>query len=619
MSDVPEPGIPDSREPLGPAPNPPTDPLQTPPVQPGEQECGESRGAGDGTYAAGMDGTGIGATDMGATGSLPARVSDGQEALAGEPPAPPIEPPTPAIEPPTPAIEPPTPVIEPPARHFEPPAGRIEPPAAPIEPPDPSMPEIEREVADAMSQMSSADLAELGGDTGGGEPDPSALEPGDELTGTVAGFSDEDIFLQFGVKLQGVVPRSHFGKKELIEAGRRVDIVVERYDRNNDLLMCARKGAAQRATWTNLSTGMLVDGRVTGMNKGGLEVDLKGIRAFLPASHVDIGHLKDISVLIGESVRCEVLEVDRRAKNVLVSRRKVLEKERAEASAKLLEELVEGQICKGVVGNLTEFGAFVDLGGVDGLLHISDLKWTSVDKVSDVVTPGQTVEVKVLRIDRERDRISLGLKQVTPDPWQGVEEKYPVGTPLKARIMRVAGFGAFAELEEGVDGLIPVSEMSWGRIIRTADAVSVGNMVDVVVIRVEPGKRRIALSMKQATPDPWAEALAGFEPGMLVKGKATRLTDFGVFVELIPGVEGLIHISELSDQRVRACSDVVEVGQEVETRVLGVDPEKRRIALSIKAVAQAPAEQLEAPADRPQPPRRRKKPLRGGLSSDWDW
>ncbi len=479
--------------------------------------------------------------------------------------------------------------------------------------------DIDREVAEAMAQMSADDLAELGGGVPAAARRGDPTEPGTETTGTVVGVVGEDVFLQFGDKLQGVMPRHQFGKNEAVDVGRRVDVLVERYDRENDLVICTRQGAVQRATWTTLNPGMLVEGRISGMNKGGLEVDLKGIRAFLPASHVEIGHVKDISVYIGQSVRCEVLEVDRRSKNVTLSRRKVLEKERAEQAEKVRAELAEGQIRKGVVGNLTDFGAFVDIGGVDGLIHISDLSWTPVRRVSDVVTPGQEVEVKILKIDVERDRISLGLKQVAPDPWTGVEDRYPVGTALSARVMRVADFGAFAELEPGVDGLIPVSEMSWGRVNTPADAVSVGQVVPVVVIRVEPEKRRLALSMKQATADPWSGVLEGFEKGQLVTGKVTRLADFGAFVELAPGVEGMIHISEMSDQRVRTCADVVQVGQTVETRVLDVDAGKRRIALSIKAVTAAPApEPAAAEADHAHRPQK-KRPRRGGLSSDWSW
>jgi small subunit ribosomal protein S1 len=273
-----------------------------------------------------------------------------------------------------------------------------------------------------------------------------------------------------------------------------------------------------------------------------------------------------------------------------------------------------------VVRNITDFGAFVDIGGIEGLLHISDLSWSTVEKVTDVLSTGQEIDVLVLKVDKERNRISLGYKQAQPDPWTSVGERYPEGTALKARVMRVADFGAFAELEPGVEGLIPLSEMGWNRVGRVSDRVSVGDMVDTVVIRVEPKKRRLALSMKQAQPDPWEGVLEGFTEQSLVKGRVTRLTDFGAFVEVAPGVEGLIHISELSDRRVKTCADILQEGQEVEARVLGVDVEKRRISLSIKQVKE-PAEALagDAGSEPPPPPKKRKKPLRGGLSSHYEW
>jgi small subunit ribosomal protein S1 len=368
---------------------------------------------------------------------------------------------------------------------------------------------------------------------------------------------------------------------------------------------------------------MLVEGRVTGVIKGGLEVDLKGIRAFMPGSQVDIAPMKDISLLLNQNVKCEVIELDRRTKSVLVSRRKALERELAESREKLKAELAVGQIRSGVVRGITDFGAFVDLGGVDGLIHIREMSWGTVQKVSDVVTPGQRVEVMILKIDPKKDRISLGLKQVQPDPWGQAPDRYPVGTRLKARVVRIADFGAFAELEPGVDGLIPVSEMSWSRIKSVTEAVSVGSVVDCVVIRVEPEKRRIALSMKQAQADPWAGVLDSFQPNSVVKGKVTRLADFGAFVEIAPSVEGLVHISELSDKRVKSCSEVVQPGQEVEARVLGVDSQNRRISLSLKAVhAPTPAEVQTALAAQAAPARvekKRKKPLRGGLASHFEW
>lgn len=476
--------------------------------------------------------------------------------------------------------------------------------------------DIDREVEVAMASMSRADLAELRGEAGA----DGDVSPGTELTGTVVGVSNDDVFLQFGVKTQGVVPRSQFGKKEAIENGRRVDVVVERFDERAGLLVLSRKGAIQRATWTNLSIGMLVEGRATGVIKGGLEIDLKGIRAFMPASQCDIHPMKDISVLLSQVLRGEVIEIDRRNKNVILSRRKIIERERIDARDKLLAELEPGQTRKGVVGNLMEFGAFVDLGGVDGLIHIRDLSWGTVEKVSDVLSSGQEVEVLVLKVDREKHRISLGLKQALPDPWNGVEGKYPLGTNVKARIMRMADFGAFAELEPGVEALIPISEMGWSRVRKSTDAVNVGDVVEGVITRVEEKGRRIAISMKQAAADPWAGVLESYTPQSTVKGKITRIAGFGAFVELAPGVEGMIHISEMADRRVKSCEEIVQPEQEVEARVLGVDKENRRISLSLKAAYVAPQEtpqSHDARADHKA--KSRKKPLRGGLSSHFDW
>ncbi len=482
----------------------------------------------------------------------------------------------------------------------------------------PTMADIDREVADAMASMAPSDLAELGGEVG----ERGSLEVGNELVGTVTGVTADDVFLQFGVKTQGVLPRSQFGKKEVVEVGRRVDVVVDRFDQDAGLLFVSRKGALQRATWTNLTKGMIVEGKVTGVIKGGLEIDLKGIRAFMPGSQADVVPMKDISLLLNQIVRCEVMELDRRNKNVLLSRRKVQERELAETREKLRAELAVGQVRPGVVRSITDFGAFVDLGGVDGLLHIRDLSWGTVEKVTDVLKPGQHVEVMVLKIDTKRERISLGLKQALPDPWTHVPEKYPVGTPLKVRVVRLADFGAFAELEPGVEGLIPISEMGWSRVKQAADAASPGSIVDCVVIRVEADQHRIALSMKQAQADPWAGVLESFPAQSLVQGKVTRLADFGVFVEIAPGVEGLVHISELADRRVNSCSEVVQPGQEIETRVLGVDKENRRISLSLKAVNAPTSAEAAAPAGPAAPAKvakKRKKPLRGGLTSHFDW
>jgi small subunit ribosomal protein S1 len=259
----------------------------------------------------------------------------------------------------------------------------------------------------------------------------------------------------------------------------------------------------------------------------------------------------------------------------------------------------------------------VDLGGVDGLLHVSDMSWSQVDRPSDVVSPGQEVEVMVLKIkttEDGRERISLGLKQVTPDPWNNVAERYSEGTQLKARIVRVVDFGAFAEVEEGVEALIPVSEMSWNRVSKPKAVVRVGDIVDTVVIRVEPGRRRMALSMKQASPDPWSGVDEEFEKDSVVTGRVTKIADFGAFVELRAGVEGLVHISELSPERVRTPSEVVQVGQEVTAKVLNVDMDQRRVSLSLKAALLQGQDASVAP-ETGKVPKKRKKPLRGGMGS----
>ena len=494
--------------------------------------------------------------------------------------------------------------------------------ATPVKPVDVSeeeQKEMDRELEDMMTASADdPELAELGA-APTGKPGES-VESGAEMTGTVVGVSDDDVFLEFGAKSQGVMERGQFGKKELIEVGRRVDVVVDRYDQDSGLLIVYRVGAVQRANWNNLAVGMLVEGRVTGMIKGGLEVDLQGIRAFMPGSQASTSPMKDLSVLLNEKIRCEVVEVNRRSKNVIVSRRKQIQKDEAEARDRLRAELEVGQVRKGIVKNITEFGAFVDLGGLEGLVHISDLSWGTVEKVSDVVSTGQEIQVKVLKIDDSRGRISLGFKHAQPDPWVNVEERYPVGTQLKARVIRLVDFGAFVEVENGVEALVPISEMGWTHTKRPTDATAVGDMVDAVVIRMEPKKRRLALSMKQAQPDPWADVLESFTPQSLIQGRVTRLTDFGAFVELAPGIEGLVHISELSDRHVRACKDVLEEGQMIETRVLGVDQENRRISLSLRQVKTADSgDEAADAATESAKPKKRKKPLRGGLSSHYGW
>ncbi len=477
---------------------------------------------------------------------------------------------------------------------------------------------LNREVEEAMAQMSAEEMAVLTPEADAPPPDQGEAVH----RGTVVAIHGDDVFVDLGEKSQGVVPLTQFGGKDAhLSIGQAIEVVIDRHDADSGLIFCSREGAIRPAEWGTIKRGMVVEGRVTGMNRGGLELNLKGIHGFMPASQVAERSVKDISCYIGETLRCEVISINRRDKSVTLSHRKVEERERAEALEKLLAELEVGQVRQGVVSKLADYGAFVDLGGVDGLVHISDLSYSSVGKVSDVLAPGQTIDVKVLKIDRERDRISLGVKQAQPDPWRIVEDKYLVGAQLAVRVTRLADFGAFATLEEGVDALIPLSEMSWSRVANAAAVVEVGQMVNVVVIRVDAPKRRIALSIKQAQPDPWAGVFESFPQNTVVDGKVTRLTDFGAFIELTSGVEGLAHISELSETRIKNCAEVLQMGQEVKVRVLKVDPEARRISLSLKmhdadAATAEPAGDDQAKAA---PNKKRKKPLRGGLEGGWDW
>lgn len=472
----------------------------------------------------------------------------------------------------------------------------------------------EKELSDAMGDLGDAGRGMLFAD----QPAAARGEGDGVIRAKVVAVHGDDVFVDTGGKHQGVVSRSDLQSPPGI--GDELELVIDRFDAESGLLILSRQGAVRAATWANLAPGTIVEGRVTGMNKGGLEVDLKGIRGFMPASHVDVNRIPDISVLIGERVRAEVLEINKKDKNVLLSRRKLLARERDEMKEQTLNDLKEGDVREGVVSRLADFGAFIDLGGVDGLLHISDISWSRLEKVGDALKEGQQISVKVLKIDREKDRISLGLKQLAANPWDNVEVNYPLGARIKGRVTRLADFGAFVELEPGVEGLLPISEMSWGRRLRhPSDMIQAGQIVDVAVLKVEAKKKRMSLSLKQMDDDPWNGVAAAFPQNAVVTGKVARLTDFGAFIELRPGVDGLVHISEMSQKRIRTPGDVVKEGEEVQARVLNVDEGQRRISLTMKSLEPTEAVEHVMHHEPAAPKKKRKKPLRGGLSSHFEW
>lgn len=407
--------------------------------------------------------------------------------------------------------------------------------------------------------------------------------------GKVTAVVGEDVFVDFGSKSQGVLPVRQFEDEPLPKPGDAVEVTIEGYDPSEGLLLLSRKGAVLAATWDSIERGQVVEARITGHNKGGLEVSINGVPAFMPVSMIEMTRVEDLAQYVNRKLTCEIMEIDYSRQSVIVSRRSVLQRELEQARQQTLASLEEGKTVTGVVRSLMPYGAFVDLGGVDGLVHISDISHRRLDDPAQVLTEGQQVQVKVLKIDREENRISLGIKQAMPDPWEGAAARYPADSLTTGRISRLADFGAFVELEEGVEGLIPLGEMTFERRIRKADeVVNAGDVVRVRVLAVEPDRRRISLSLKRAGDDPWIGASVRWPAESIVEGVVRRLETFGAFVELTPGVDGLVHISELAEGRVRAVSDVVKEGQTVQAKVLSVDEERRRISLSIRQLVTMP-------------------------------
>lgn len=430
--------------------------------------------------------------------------------------------------------------------------------------------------------------------------------------GRVISINKDEVFVDLGGKAQGVAAMTQFEAEPVV--GQELDFHVERYEPADGLLILTRQGAtSENVTWENLEVGQIVEGEVTGMNKGGLELKVKSMRAFMPAGQVDLFFQKDISTFLGQRLKAEVTQFDREKKNLIISRRNILEREREAARAKKLEELAVGHLCRGTVRSVMEFGAFVDLGsGVDGLVHVSELAHRRVKSPKDVLKEGDVVECKVVKLDKETGKIGLSLKQAMADPWQDAASKYGVGTQLTARVAKVESFGAFLEVEEGIEGLLPISEISWQRINKVSDVLKEGDTVKVQIISLDVPAKRMSFSVKQAGGDPWARVEERYAKHMIVSGKVTRVADFGAFVELEAGLEGLVHVSEIAKQRVASPSAVVKPGQDVRVLILEIDKERRRIGLSIKQAEERPVEAAPVVPEAPKKPKKRPQ-LRGGL------
>ena len=423
-----------------------------------------------------------------------------------------------------------------------------------------------------------------------------APQTGDVLIGTVLLITRDNVIIDINYKCEGQVPLAEFLDHDgnvMVKEGDEVDVFFEGTETENGTVMLSHAKAEKFKVWRELEQAFQneapVEGVILGKVKGGLQVDI-GVPAFLPGSHVDLRPARNLDRYVGQRGRFQILKFNRARGNVVVSRRSVIERERTSLKEETLKVLEEGVILEGTVKNITDYGAFVDLGGIDGLLHITDMAWGRLQHPSEVLKVGEKVKVVVLKYDQGRERVSLGIKQIMPDPWTKATESYPVGARLRGKVVSVTDYGAFVELEKGVEGLIHVSEMSWSkRAVHPSKVVNVGDMVEVQVLGVDEGNRRISLGLKQTEPNPW-EALADIHPiGSTIKGKVKSITDFGVFVEIEPGIDGLVHISDLSwTKKVRHPSEVYKKGDEVEAVVLGIEVEHERVSLGVKQLTPDP-------------------------------
>ncbi|MDH3362914.1 MAG: 30S ribosomal protein S1 [Gammaproteobacteria bacterium] len=423
------------------------------------------------------------------------------------------------------------------------------------------------------------------------------IKPGSIIKGVVVAVNDEVVLVSAGLKSEAVIPLEQFKNDKFdggISVGDEVEVALDAVEDGFGETKLSREKAIRARTWIDLEKayedGDVVEGVINGRVKGGFTVEIDNVRAFLPGSLVDVRPVRDPAYLEGKSLEFKVIKLDQKRNNVVVSRRAVVEKEYSAEREALLEDLQEGNSVKGVVKNLTDYGAFVDLGGIDGLLHITDMAWKRVKHPSEVVEVGQEIDVKILKFDRERQRVSLGMKQLGDDPWQDLARRYPPQTRIFGKVTNIADYGCFVEIEDGVEGLVHVSEMDWtNKNVNPARVVSIGEEVEVMVIEIDEERRRISLGIKQCKPNPWAEFASTFNRGDKVSGQIKSITDFGIFIGLDGGIDGLVHLSDISwDDVGEEAVRNYRKGQEIEASVLAIDAERERISLGIKQLEKDP-------------------------------
>lgn len=446
---------------------------------------------------------------------------------------------------------------------------------------------VEQELSEVFGEKTDEELQELI------EQSVARPQPGTVLRGVIVEVLPDDVVVDVGYKSEGLIPREEFGEEEIVR-GKSVDVLLEAIDDVAGIVVLSKEKADRIRAWEKLISekheGDTIKGVVEKKVKGGLIVNVNSIPMFLPASQVDPNRDVELGKFIGEEVECKILKIDYERKNVVVSRRIFIEEEREERRKRFLEELQPGQIRKGIVKNITDFGAFIDLGGVDGLLHITDMSWGRVNHPSELLAVDEEVEVMVLDVDRVEGKVSLGLRQLTPSPWENIEEKYPIGSKHKGTVVNIVSYGAFVKLEEGVEGLVHISEMSWTRRINhPSELVAIGDVVEVVVLGINHDRQEISLGMKQVEPDPWLELEKKYPPGTQVRARVRSLTNSGAFLEIEEGVDAFLHTSDISwTKKVTSPSEVLRKGDWVDAVVLSADKEKRRLTVGIKQLKEDP-------------------------------
>ncbi len=473
---------------------------------------------------------------------------------------------------------------------------------AAVPPPSADAGEVERIAASEQPEV--PDLSQTPGPEEEGDLDPETfnklvelydesmrnLTEGDIVTGRVIGLTADEVIVDVGYKSEGLISKSEFTDREgnlTVSVGDEVDVLLEKTEDIEGHVLLSRQKAERMRRWNEIEKAYkndsIIKGRVVDRIKGGLTVDI-GLRAFLPGSLVDIKPIKHLESLKGEELEFKVISLDRRRNNVVLSRKAVLEKELEKKKAETITLLKDGALLPGVVKNITDYGVFIDLGGIDGLLHITDISWGRVNHPSEHFQVGDEVEVVILKFDPETERVSLGFKQKSEDPWNLVDKKYPVGSKVHGKVVSIVDYGAFVEIEEGVEGLIHVSEMSWTKkVVNPSKLLSVGDEVEAIVSELDMEQRRISLSLRQTEQNPWEELAAIHPEGSIIEGKVRNLTDFGAFVEITEGIDGLIHVSDMSwTKRVKHPSEVLKKGETVKARITNIDVENQRVSLSIK-------------------------------------